>query len=249
MPADAPGWRYDNLRRRYLPAVEGVLPPNPPPYTVPPGTPYPDWPRCGWPSGCTIGVKDTGQPRLCSPHQELVLAYGHDATPDEHSSAQHRWRPCTTCGARVMVHGMLHGLEEAAALAWLEDHPLTPAEPDPVGEHARQQAERVTAGVKVRADARQTSRDAAARALPGAGTQAGRVLRCIVDAGLQGVTDEQISDRLGMPLNTVRPRRLELIERELALDSGDTAPTASGAQATVWLATLAGVAAAERTDP
>lgn len=46
-----------------------------------------------------------------------------------------------------------------------------------------------------------------------------------------------------MPLNTVRPRRLELVEQVYVMDSGDTAATASGAQAVLWLATLEAVQA------
>jgi len=243
--ADAPGWRYDPVRRRYVPAVDGVLPPDPPPYEVPSGTPYPDWPRCPWPTGCTIGVKASG---LCSPHAELVAAYGHEPAPDPASTADRPNRPCTACGARVRVHGLLAGMEQAAAQVWLEDHPDEVHRPNAVAEHSQRQVERVRSGVKVRADARQTSRDAAARALPGAATHAGRVLRCIVAAGVDGITDEQVSDRIGMSLNTVRPRRLEMVERGLVMDSGDTTVTASGASAILWLATLAGVTATEGTD-
>ena len=247
MTEDAPGWTYDRRARRYVPADPDVLPPAPPPYEVPPGTPYPDWPRCDWPTGCTIGVKAGG---ACSPHRELAVAHGHEAQPDPAALGETRHRPCLVCGQRGLMHGLLRGLEVAAALVWLEDHPEATGDrtPAPMGVALQREVQRAT-GVKVRRDARQTSRDAAARALPGAETQAGRVLRCIVGAGVDGITDEQVSERLGLPLNTVRPRRLELVERELVLDSGDTTSTATGAQAILWLATLAGITAAERTDP
>lgn len=254
-------WTYDGLRRRWVPAVP--QPRTPMPTAPPPGTPYGDWPRCGWPTGCTIGVRDKP---LCSPHAELVLAYGHAAVPDPGTGATPSWQLCRTCGTRGMMHGRLTKQEEAAALVWLEDNPdhdLQPPPPSAATERvfrtpdrinvrddsprpaalltAAQQAAQLAAppsSPKVREDARPTSREAAAKVAPGVTTQRGRVLRVLVDAADQGATDEQISERLGMALNTVRPRRLELVEQGYVIDSGDTAPTASGSSAVLWIATL-----------
>lgn len=239
-------WRYDRLARAWTTKPEVVKATTAPPPVVPYGTPYPDWPRCAWPNGCTIGVRDGG---LCSPHQDLVLAYGHDPVPDPRSAAQLPWRPCTVCGARVAWHRRLDDMDQAAAEVWLEDHPdyqLTPSSPSEqmLATHAAVAALDAP-GAKLRNDAPPTSRAAAVKVAPGAGTQRGRVLRCIVAAGAEGATDDQVRDRLGLELNTIRPRRLELVEAGYVIDSGDTRMTPSGNPAVVWLATLDGALAVE----
>lgn len=259
---DTGQWRYDKLRRAWTTTVEPAKVTEPRPTHVPQGTAYGDWPRCAWPAGCTIGVRDGG---LCSPHQDLVLAYGHDPRPDPASKATIPWRPCLTCGARTTWHGRLSEVEEAAAVVWLEDNPTYQLVPSAPSDHVLGVLASAPAGdlgtdlatAKARADAayaphsyvangaKPTAVAAAVRAAPGSGTQRGRVLRCIVDAGEEGATDEQIMDRLGMPLNTVRPRRLELVEQGYVFDSGDTRPTAAGNAAIVWVPTLDGLLAVE----
>lgn len=252
VPEATEEWRYDRLQRKWTTKPEVVTPKTQPPPRVPTGTAYGDWPRCAWPNGCTIGVRDGG---LCSPHQDLVLAYGHDPRPDPASKAQEAWKPCTVCGARVTWHRRLTDVEEAAAVVWLEDHPdyqLTPSSPSEqvMATHAAV-AELDQAGTLaqphayVQNGAKPTAAAAAAKAKPGSGTQRGRVLRCIVDAGAEGVTDDQVRDRLGLELNTIRPRRLELVEAGYVIDSGDTRMTPSGNPAVVWLATLDGATAVE----
>lgn len=245
--ADTSEWRYDNLARKWTTDLPPEKITTPKPVEVPRGTAYGDWPRCAWPAGCTIGVRDGG---LCSSHMDLVLAYGHDPMPDPDSTAAAAWKPCAVCRARVTWHGRLTDVEEAAALVWLEDNPagrLVPSAPSAqvlAMALENEATKAVTApGVKVARDAKPTAVAAASRAAPGSGTQRGRVLRVIVDAGDEGATDEQVTERLGLPLNTVRPRRLELVEGGYVMDSGDTRATASGASAIVWLATLSGVQA------
>lgn len=49
-----------------------------------------------------------------------------------------------------------------------------------------------------------------------------------------GLTDEQIARYTGLKENTVRPRRLELVEAEAVVDTGRTRATESGMEATVW---------------
>jgi hypothetical protein len=78
-----------------------------------------------------------------------------------------------------------------------------------------------------------TSHYAAERILPKTGTQRSRVLEAIRRQG--GLTDEEIADRLGMNPSSVRPRRQELQKAGWVEDSGDRRPTASGAQAIVWM--------------
>lgn len=52
----------------------------------------------------------------------------------------------------------------------------------------------------------------------------------------QGLTDEAMGEALGLPGNTLRPRRRELQQRHLIKDSGRYSHTRSGRRATVWVA-------------
>lgn len=65
-----------------------------------------------------------------------------------------------------------------------------------------------------------------------------RVYNAIVDAGLEGMTDQELQIALGMDPSTERPRRVELVERGLVVDGRRTRATRSGRQATVWIAAL-----------
>ncbi len=49
-----------------------------------------------------------------------------------------------------------------------------------------------------------------------------------------GATDEECQLGMPMPQNTQRPRRVELVEAGLIVDSGMTRKTRSGRAATVW---------------
>lgn len=63
------------------------------------------------------------------------------------------------------------------------------------------------------------------------------VLRAQVLAALNVLgraTDERQQDYLGMPGNTQRPRRCELVEAGLVRDSGQKAKTRSGRMAVLW---------------
>lgn len=77
-------------------------------------------------------------------------------------------------------------------------------------------------GVKVRNDARDTARAAALAALPTAGQNRRRVLDAIAGSGvhLPGMTDREIAEATGLPENSVRPRRVELVEGGWIEDSG-----------------------------
>jgi hypothetical protein len=50
-----------------------------------------------------------------------------------------------------------------------------------------------------------------------------------------GATDEEVQRALRMPGNTERPRRQELEEQGLVIDSGLKRTTASGREAVVWV--------------
>lgn len=79
-----------------------------------------------------------------------------------------------------------------------------------------------------------TSLEAALNGRNRAGMQQERVLQYLKDRGAQGATDEEIAIALSMNPNTERPRRIELVEKGLVIDTKDQRVTSSGRKATVW---------------
>lgn len=96
----------------------------------------------------------------------------------------------------------------------------------------------------VRRNARDTSRAAAVSVLPRTGTKRAMVLEAIRYADDEGRTDEELQNQLGMNSSTQRPRRLELVEAGLVIDSGHRRPTSTGSMAICWIATPDGDEAA-----
>ena len=110
-----------------------------------------------------------------------------------------------------------------------------------------------------------TSRAAALAALPRSGTQRRAVLGVFVTGQPVGqvvgeygfepestryeFTDEELKAATGLPANTVRPRRVELVDGGWLMDSGERRPTRSGHDAIVWCLTDKAVAAFEPVDP
>ena len=93
-------------------------------------------------------------------------------------------------------------------------------------------------GGKARRGHPETSRAAAAAVIPRSGTAREKVLRAIAEFPQ---TDEQIQDRLSMPANTERPRRVELQEQGWIEAHPDRyARTRSGQNAIVWRLTEQG---------
>ncbi len=86
------------------------------------------------------------------------------------------------------------------------------------------------------AQPRPTQVEAAGRALPRSGSQRSKVLAAIQASYDLGMTDEEIGIRLGLDGNSVRPRRKELEDAGLIVDSGEKRPTASSTKAIVWVA-------------
>jgi hypothetical protein len=72
---------------------------------------------------------------------------------------------------------------------------------------------------KVRADHPETAGKAASAIAPKSGTQRAAILAELLDAPF-GLTDPEIGDATGLQMNSVRPRRVELVEGEWAEDSG-----------------------------
>lgn len=97
------------------------------------------------------------------------------------------------------------------------------------------QASLTEEAAKVAGDARETSRLAALKARPRSGTIRQRVLEALVVNG--GMTDDELVQFLRIPGNTVRPRRLELVEGEWVQDSGRRRRNEFGNDCIVWSAT------------
>ncbi len=54
--------------------------------------------------------------------------------------------------------------------------------------------------------------------------------------GRDGVTDQEMSEATKLDGSTVRPRRIELVDKGFVIDSGRTRATKTGRQATVYVA-------------
>lgn len=81
----------------------------------------------------------------------------------------------------------------------------------------------------------QTSFDAAGRALPKSGTQRRAVYQYIVWSGWHGVSDDDLAEGLSLSPNSVRPRRKELQQAGLIVDSGRRARNRGGNPVILWV--------------
>lgn len=81
-----------------------------------------------------------------------------------------------------------------------------------------------------------TSRAAQASAEPKAGTKRALVLAFIRGRGAEGATDEEVQMGLPISANTERPRRVELVDAGLVVDSKRRRATVGGDLAVVWVA-------------
>lgn len=82
----------------------------------------------------------------------------------------------------------------------------------------------------------ETSKEAAEAIEPKVSALQGMVLKYIQSKGLLGATDQEVQTALGMTGNTQRPRRRELEIMRLIVDTKITRKSASGRNATVWIA-------------
>ena len=57
----------------------------------------------------------------------------------------------------------------------------------------------------------------------------------LISQGVNGATDEEIQDALGMEGNTERPRRVELIEAGLVWNTGSTRKSKANRDNTIWI--------------
>lgn len=79
------------------------------------------------------------------------------------------------------------------------------------------------------------AKSAAARSL----TDASRIMVELIGRRGYGATDEELGHALALRLQTVSPRRGELVKRGQVRASGRTRPTTSGRKATVWVVATA----------
>lgn len=82
----------------------------------------------------------------------------------------------------------------------------------------------------------ETSREAAESIVPKMRKDQARVLDYLRQHP-EGATDEEMQDELEMNPSTQRPRRIELVQRGSARDSGEKRNTHSGRRAVIWMAT------------
>lgn len=81
----------------------------------------------------------------------------------------------------------------------------------------------------------ETSKAAAGKMTTAATTQAARVYAFIVQRGLEGATDQEIQDGLGLTGDSERPRRRGLQKIGLINDSGKTRKSPAGRDSVVWI--------------
>jgi predicted ArsR family transcriptional regulator len=80
-----------------------------------------------------------------------------------------------------------------------------------------------------------TSKEAARLIGSKAASDRCRLLDYLKARGRDGATDKEIGEALGLGGDTVRPRRWELVNAGLVVDSEETRRTPSGRNATVWV--------------
>jgi len=94
---------------------------------------------------------------------------------------------------------------------------------------------------KLRHDANETSRIAAMRVAPNAGTQRHALLLRFAAVGAKGMTDDEVAEAMGWSPNTARPRRVELLDGDWIGNSGAQRPSFYDNPATVWVINDKGV--------
>lgn len=140
---------------------------------------------------------------------------------------QKRW-PCGWCRQRAK-----EALRNLADMPQLFD----PGDPNPA---ELSDPSACTEGVTA-ASAGDTSKAAALAVFPRSGTQRLALLRLVVENEKNDyaarATDDWLARTSGLSLNTVRPRRGELVAGGWLTDSGATDTTSTGHQAVVWCLT------------
>lgn len=136
------------------------------------------------------------------------------------------------CELRAGAHAEHWARHEGTDLNWPNEDYLAPIERP--RDQARAMAERAEHAY-LPANPRPTQVRAAERVLPKTGSQRRKVYDTIA-RNVHGATDDEVATYLRIGLNSVRPRRLELVEAGLVEDSGICRKTPSGHDAIVWRA-------------
>lgn len=100
-----------------------------------------------------------------------------------------------------------------------------------------EQLDLIEESAKLRHDAQVTSRLAALKATPRSGTTRRNVLLAIIEARPGGLCDDEIAHAVHLSPNTVRPRRLELVEGGWLVAGNREAVTDYGNKAIAWVPT------------
>lgn len=85
-----------------------------------------------------------------------------------------------------------------------------------------------------------SSANAAVINFPRSGSQRRRILEAAYDAGERGITSDEVSQALGIPLQSAKPRMLELRKGGWLRFTGDTRPSLAGATVEVMAITSRG---------
>jgi hypothetical protein len=181
------------------------------------------WHQCRW------------RPSLLAVADALDAIIGAEGPyPEQLAALALHARSCTdkSCGpAQAAEHA--HKYDEAAIslMAYVEEilGPELPAR-----KSADTSATENRRG-KVRGDHPDTSGKAALAIAPKSGTQRSAILAELLDTRF-GLTDPEIADATGIPMNSVRPRRVELVEGEWVADGGRRREI-NGHEHIVWEAT------------
>jgi len=97
--------------------------------------------------------------------------------------------------------------------------------------------ETLSEGPKARSTDPPTSKTAALRNKPRAGTQRDRLLSAVASTARHGMTAEEAALRTGIRLNSASTRMSELLRGGHVMESPDTRKTSGGEQAVVYIAT------------
>jgi hypothetical protein len=180
------------------------------------------WHQCRW------------RPSLIAVADALDAVIGGDGPfPEQRAALALHARTCTdqSCGpAQAAEHA--HKYDDAAlSLVAYVDEILGPELPA----RARGASASENRRGKVRADHPDTSSKAALAIAPKSGTQRETILMLLLDTRF-GLTDPEISEVTGLGMNSVRPRRVELVEGEWVADGGRRREI-NGHEHIVWEAT------------
>lgn len=107
--------------------------------------------------------------------------------------------------------------------------------------HTESIARNVNLHPPARRNAPKGTSDTAARRISGySGKLRAKVYAWIISRGEDGGTDDEGEAALGICCQTYTPRRRELVQLGLVVDSGRRRPTSSGRPAAVWVAVTCG---------